>query len=76
MTPNVFFLIKVWVLLLLNSSLIQDATKLFNKVTDSVLHLVLGHALIGDFIMFRNKGLHLGLGMVAASKSRFEFEIW
>jgi len=30
----------------------------------------------GDFITFRNEGLHLGLGMVVASKSRIEFEIW
>jgi len=32
--------------------------------------------LIGNFITFRNEGLHLGLGMVAALKSRSEFEIW
>ena len=42
----------------------------------SLLHLVLGYALIGNFITFRNEGLHLGLGMVAALKSRSEFEIW
>jgi len=73
MTLNVSFLIKVWVLQFFNLPLVQDATKLFNKVTDSqtemwnakpflviasLLHLVLGYALIGYFITFRNKGLH------------------
>jgi len=37
---------------------------------------VLEYALIEDFITFRNEGLHLGLGMVATSKPKIEFEIW
>jgi len=37
---------------------------------------VLRYALNGDFITFRNEGLHLVLGMVVASKSRIEFDIW
>jgi len=37
---------------------------------------VLGYALIRDFITFRNKGLHLGLGMVVTSTSRIEFDSW
>jgi len=39
---------------------------------------VLGYAyaLIENFITFRDESLHLGLGMVAASKSRIEFENW
>jgi len=37
---------------------------------------MLGYALTGDFITFRNEGLHLGLGMIATSKSKIEFDIW